>query len=321
MLDEDRLELLGRVAVWYYEEQIDQSEIARRVGKSRSMVSRMLQEARDQGLVEIRVSYPLRRDRDLETRLCATFGLREALVLANPPRNDYASLVERLGRLGARYLQPLLHDGVQVGIGWGVTLYQLVAALPPLPLKDALVVQIMGAIGHGDPMVDGSELARWLATKLQASYRALPAPLFVENEATAQSLLQQPTIAEAMAVARSVQVALVGIGTIDSSRSGLFRSGYFDSEQISHYRKQGVVGDLTGHLLDAHGNEANVQANRCIISESLDALQAVPCVIGLAGEAIKAPAILAVLRRRYLNVLITDADTALAILDLQVHTA
>lgn len=321
MLDEDRLELLGRVAVWYYEEQIDQTEIAKRVGKSRSMVSRMLQEARDQGLVEIRVTYPLRRDRDLEARLCAVFGLKEAFVLANPPRNDYQSLMSRLGRLGARYLQQILRDDMHIGIGWGVTLYNLVAALPELPLNNALVVQIMGAIGHGDPMVDGSELARWLATKIGANYRALPAPLFVENESTAQSLLQQPMIAEAMTAARDVHVALVGVGTIDSSRSGLFRTGYFDSEQIGHYREQGVVGDLTGHLLDFNGHEADVLANQCIISGSLQALRSTPCVIGLAGEAIKAPAILAVLRGQYLNVLVTDADAALAVLDLHTQAA
>jgi DNA-binding transcriptional regulator LsrR (DeoR family) len=113
MVDEERLELLGRVAVWYYEEQIDQSAIAKRIGKSRSMVSRMLQEARDQGLVEIRVTYPLRRDRQLETQLCRTFGLAEALVLANPPTHDYPNLMGRLGRLGARYLEEQLRDDIQ----------------------------------------------------------------------------------------------------------------------------------------------------------------------------------------------------------------
>lgn len=319
MIDEDRLELLGRVAVWYYEEQVDQSAIARRLGKSRSMVSRMLQEARDQGLVEVRVTYPLRRERDLEARLCHAFGLAEALVLANPPRNDYSSLIARLGRLGARYLQQALRDDVQIGIGWGMSLYHLVAALPPTPLKQASVVQIMGAIGHGDPMVDGSELARWLATKLDASYRALPAPLFVESEATAQSLQQQPMIAEAMTAARAVHIALNGIGVIDSSRSGLFRTGYFDSAQIDSFLAQGVVGDLLGHLLDGAGQPADVAANRCVISEPLAALKAVPCSVGIAGEAIKAPAILAVLRGGYLNVLVTDADAALAV--LQLHEA
>jgi DNA-binding transcriptional regulator LsrR (DeoR family) len=51
--------------------------------------------------------------------------------------------------------------------------------LSPRPLKNALVVQSMGAIGHGDPMVDGGELARWLAMKTSAAYRFVPAPLFV----------------------------------------------------------------------------------------------------------------------------------------------
>ena len=44
---DDRLEFLGQVASWYYEDDLDQSEIASRIGKSRSMVSRLLREARD----------------------------------------------------------------------------------------------------------------------------------------------------------------------------------------------------------------------------------------------------------------------------------
>jgi DNA-binding transcriptional regulator LsrR (DeoR family) len=321
MVDEERLEHLGRVAVWYYEEQIDQSAIAERIGKSRSMVSRMLQEARDQGLVEIKVTYPLRRDRRLETQLCQTFGLVEALVLANPPSNDYPTLMSRLGRLGARYLEEQLRDGVRIGVGWGVTLHHLVAALSPRTLTNALVVQSMGAIGHGDPMVDGGELARWLAMKTSAAYRFVPAPLFVESEAIAQSLLQQPAIAETMMIAQQINIALVGIGVIDSSRSGLFRTGYFNTDQINALRGQGVVGDLMGHLIDSNGEAADVSANRCIISKPLAVLRMIPCVIGIAGEAIKAPAIVAVLRGRYLKALVTDSDAALAVLDLHAQTA
>ncbi|MFW6233976.1 MAG: hypothetical protein ACOC4I_01195 [Spirochaetota bacterium] len=77
-MDEARLELLGQVAVWYYEDNLDQAEIARRIGKSRSMISKMLNEVRELGFVETRVHYPLRRDLNLETELCQSFGLDQA---------------------------------------------------------------------------------------------------------------------------------------------------------------------------------------------------------------------------------------------------
>ncbi|MBE7470341.1 MAG: hypothetical protein HS114_14510 [Anaerolineales bacterium] len=66
-MEDDRLELLGQVASWYYEDNLDQSVIAERIGKSRSMASRILQEAREVGLVEIKVTFPLKRDTELES--------------------------------------------------------------------------------------------------------------------------------------------------------------------------------------------------------------------------------------------------------------
>ncbi len=69
-MEEERIDLLTQVAVWYYEEGLNQADIAQRIDKSRSMVSRLLDQAREAGLVEVRVRHPLRTDAELEQRLC-----------------------------------------------------------------------------------------------------------------------------------------------------------------------------------------------------------------------------------------------------------
>ena len=107
-MDSERLEYLVQIATWYYEEDLSQGEIARRINLSRSMVSRLLREAREQGLVEIRVRYPLRADHALEKRLCDTFSVSEALVLADPPQSSSTRL-RCLGEMGALCLQRRLH--------------------------------------------------------------------------------------------------------------------------------------------------------------------------------------------------------------------
>ena len=53
--------LLADVAEMYYLEDKNQSEIAESVGVTRSMISRMLTEARENGIVEIRIQRPLQR--------------------------------------------------------------------------------------------------------------------------------------------------------------------------------------------------------------------------------------------------------------------
>ncbi len=318
-MDNDRLELLGQVAVWYYEDNLDQSVIAKRIGKSRSMISRMLQEAREQGLVDIRVTYPLKRDTDLEIQLCETFHLPQAWVLANPPTNDRTTLLRRLGRLGSLCLHEKLKDDIKIGIGWGVSLYQLVRSVHKTELRNCKIIQIMGAAGHSDPMMDGSELAQWLAQKLNASHRTLSAPLFVENETIAKSLLQERSIHKTLSQASNVDISLVGIGTIDSRLSGLYRTGYFSEADMNDYKAEGAVGDLIGRFIDQDGHQLDLAVNRCIIGLNLEALRQVPTVIGVAGDTTKAPAILATLKGQYLHTLITEATTASHILELHAN--
>src|SRR5512137_1136426 len=140
-MEEDRTDLLAQVAMWYYEEGLDQAEIAARINKSRSMVSRLLDQARESGLVEVKVHYPLRTDAELGARLCTEFGLQSAQVLAEPP-DDYALMLKRLGQLGARCLQQVLHPGIVIGISWGTAVHAVVSAMPGQPIPGATVVQL-----------------------------------------------------------------------------------------------------------------------------------------------------------------------------------
>jgi deoxyribonucleoside regulator len=313
----NRLDLLAQVATWYHEEGLGQAAIARRIGRSRSLVSRLLLEARQQGLVEIRVHYPLKTDFGLEERLRQTFGLTQCWVLADPP-SDYASLLRRLGELGARYLQHELHDGVTVGVTWGTAIYEVVRAMPSLPLRDTMVVQMIGSIGYGDPVVDGPELARWLAQKMNATHRFVPAPLIVENADIAQALLQERTIAETLALAGRADVMLVGVGTVDSEFSSLRRTGYVGETDLADLRQAGAVGDLLARQLDAEGRTLDIPFNRRVIGiQNLESLRSIPTVMAVAGGAVKVPAILAALRGRYFNTLVTDASTASRVLSLQ----
>jgi deoxyribonucleoside regulator len=318
-MEEARSDLLAQVAMWYYEEGLDQAEIALRINKSRSMVSRLLDQARESGLVEIKVHYPLRTDAELSARLCAQFGLLSAHVLAEPP-DDYALLLKRLGQLGARCLQQTLRPGVVIGISWGTAVHAVVSAVPTQPVPGATVVQLIGGVGHGDPMVDGAELGRWLAQKLTASFRYLSAPMLVEDEAVAAALRRERSIEETLALAARADVALIGIGTPQPELSSLLRAGYLTRSDMEALMAIGVVGDVVSHQFDENGRWLDVSANRRAISLDADSLRRIPRVIAVSGGVAKARAILAGLRGRYCNCLITDARTAQMVLELAKQT-
>jgi len=316
-MDTDRLEFLAQVASWYYEQQLTQEEIARRIGKSRSMVSRLLREAREQGVVEVRVRYPLlRRHAALEAALCDSFALQKAWVLDNPPA-DYTTLLARLGELGARCLRNQLRDGISIGVGWGTAVHAVVRAMNEHPLRLATVVQIIGAVGYGDPLIDGPELARWLAQKLDAAYRFLHAPLLVEDEDVANALLQERAVAETLAAARQVDIAIIGVGTVVPRLSSLRRAGYLTQEDLVTLQENGAVGDIVARQLDIRGRVLDIPLNRRIIGIDVpEGLRSIPLVIAVAGGLPKAPAILAALRSGLINAIVTDAVAAQAVLRL-----
>lgn len=277
----------------------------------------MLDEARQAGLVEVRVVYPLKTDTALSRRLCDRFGLKQALVLADPPE-DHALLIRRLGELGARALQESLHDGVTIGVGWGTGVHAVVRAMPGWPLPGATVVQIIGAVGHGDPLVDGAELARWLADKLGASYRYLLAPLLVKDETAARVLLTEPTVVETLDLASRAEVALIGIGTITPQFASLQRAGYLSSAELAELEQAGSVGDVLARPIDCDGNILDVSTRFRCIGLDEEKLRNIPRVIAVAGGIAKAPALRAALHGGYASVLVTDAVTAAEILRIDI---
>ena len=311
----ERTELLAQVASLYYEDDLTQGEIARRVGTSRSTVSRMLQEAREAGVVEITVHYPWRTVPELEDALRVRFGLRQARVLLGRGR-PYEEVVRGLGALAARCVEAIVRADTVLGISWGLAVHSTVRALRPERRLPITVVQMVGAVGEGDPLIDGPDLARVLAGVYGGQYRYLHAPLIVEDQHARDVLLQEPRIRETLEQARRADVALVGIGAPHPAVYSLLRAGYVDGEAIVDLRAQGVAGDICARHYDAQGHELDIDLNRRIVGIELEALHEIDQVIGVAGGEAKAGAIQAALRGGHVNVLVTDDAAASNILAL-----
>lgn len=314
-VDGERLELLARIAGMYYEERLTQEEIAAQTGYSRSMVSRFLTEARDQNVVEIRVNHPLDRRRELEHALQTRLGLKSVRVLARGTLS-YTQMLRRLGALAARWLEELLHDNISLGISWGISLYEMVNALRPLNAAGLQVTQLLGSLGTPEPDIDGPELARRLARNFSGRYVTLPAPLYVDSEATRDALLSDAKVRRVTASYAELQLALLGIGSVDNERSTLLRAGYVTEDQLDELRKAGAVGDVCALHIDVNGNLVDAPLTRRAIGIRAQQLAAVPLKLAIAGGQSKGPAIIGACRAGFVNLLVTDEVAANQVLQL-----
>jgi deoxyribonucleoside regulator len=313
---EDRSELLARVASLYYEQNLNQDEIGHRIDTSRSTVSRLLQEARETGIVEVIIHYPWRSDTELERQLMERFHLRQACVLASRGRL-YKEVLRGLGVLAARYFESVLAPGAILGISWGTAVHSTVQALQPKQRFQITVVQMIGAVGTGDPMIDGPDLARFLANIYGGEYRYLHAPVIVETSLLQQALLQEPRIRATLTLASKADIALVGIGSLVPEFSSLLRAGFLDRETLSQLKKQGASGDICARHYDAQGRVMDVELNQRIVGIEIRDLHDIQYVIGVAGGEAKAEAILGALRGGHVNVLVTDDTAARKVLALE----
>ena len=176
---------------------------------------------------------------------------------------------------------------------------------------------MIGAAGRGDPLIDGPELARSLAQTLGADYYTLNAPLIVDDPSIRHALLQESNIRETLALASQADVALVGIGSVEPDISSLVRAGYTQPKEMMAIKATGAIGDICACHYDKDGRILDIDINQRAIGVSLETISRPNCVvIGVAGGAGKAPAILGALRGHYIDILVTDSLAVERILDL-----
>ena len=134
-----------------------QAEIARKLGYSRSAISRLIAEAHKKGIVEVTVKQPIQRSYYHEQKLMQVFNLKEAYVLMGA-KEICDTRIRLLGQLGAQVLMENLPEDGLLGITWGYAVYEVVQAIKPRHLPKVKVVQMMGALGKGDPKIGWARL-------------------------------------------------------------------------------------------------------------------------------------------------------------------
>lgn len=308
-----RDDLLARVASLYYEYDLNQQEIADRLRISRSNISRLLKEAKEKGLVEIRIHRRIPTDPTLEAELTQRFGLKRAMIVENGDYG-YDDRLEAAGQLAAWYLEEIIQPNSVIGISWGTGVAAAVQAVAPYRHLQIDVVQMIGSVGTVSSVIDGPELARLLAQKLGGGYYYLHAPLFVDSHSTRETFLEQPVIADTLRRAQEAQVALVGIGTTAPGASSFLRAGHLSEAQLKDMRERGMVGETTGKHFDIYGG-ADFDLNDRVIALPLEHLKLIPDVVAVACGLLKTRAILGALRGGYVSALATDSQTAQAVLE------
>ena len=302
----------ARAAWLYYHEDLTQAEIAQEMDLSRSTVTRLLQRAKSEGLVQISLnvsSATFKAERDLEH----AYGLRKVRIV---PDSDDDSMQKRwLGRVAAELLVEMVNGQSTVAVSWGTTMQAMADSLVgQQTVAGVQIVSLLGGLHNATRGTNTYEVAKQLSQYFNATARALHAPVYVQDQATALGLASNPGIEDVLELARNASIVVFSVGAMHHETT-MFKLGYINAEQEKFLLRHGAVGDIACRWIDRNGKPIKLPSSINPTGISLQELKKIPQRLAVAGGDLKHEVILAGLRGGFITILVTDERTAAYLLE------
>lgn len=296
--------LMARAAWYYYYGNLTQNQISERLGLTRMRVMRLLDKARVSGMVQFRIRSGDERRMELEQNLMTKYDLQDCFLVPAPlDKND---INDNVARAASMYISNRIPEDAFINIGYGDTAGRVLNHLARSSEGTISCVSLTGGVSYYLPNASSG----FFNSKLYL----IPAPLIASSEEMAAAINTEQSVREIEQLIPLSVMTVIGIGALLEDAT-ILRSGALSSGDFLFLKRNGAIGDILSHFLDADGKELESPLERRVISPSLTTIAALQNVIGVAAGPSKVAAITAVLRGHYLNILITDEDTAEALLN------
>jgi DNA-binding transcriptional regulator LsrR (DeoR family) len=306
-----RLDDAARAAWLAYVGGLKQDEIAAQMGISRQAAQRLVSQALAAGLVKVRIDHPIARCMELARAVQDRFGLSRCEVVPTLASAETSGLAVSwaTGDLLEQWL--LRADPLTIGLGTGRTLRAAVEHLPQIDCPQHRIVSLTGNITRDGSTATYNVLFT-MADKVTAPTFPMPLPVVAATVEEREALLGQKTLGTTRTLAEQTDVRFLGIGTMGPG-APLVLDGFLTETERTCLVALGAVGEITGHVFDAAGRPVDDPVNARICSASLSPAPRTPTIAAAQGLA-KVPAIRAALIGQLVTGLVTDEDTAAALL-------
>ncbi len=309
------LVLAAEISRRYYLDGRTKVEIADEFRLSRFRVARLLQVAKQEGVVRIEIHQSGTIDLDRSIRLRERFGLEHAVVV-DCAEGDPVLLRAALGRAAADLLTEVVSAGDLIGLAWARCVQAMVRHTRRLP--QASVVQLTGVLPRPIELSGAADdetavdVVRELAKVCRGPAYLYFAPFLVPDAATARAMRRQPEIVRAFGKAASADVGVVGIGRWAPGLSTLYQAA--TPPERTALVRAGVCAEMAGVCLAADGEPLHTPFNDRMIAVDAAQLRAMSHRIAIPYGTDKHPAVLAALRSGLVTMLVTHSSLAEALL-------
>jgi DNA-binding transcriptional regulator LsrR (DeoR family) len=309
-LDIEQMRLITKAARLHYVHGKRQAEIAEKMGISQASVSRFLSLAEEHGIVRTIVVPPEGLYPDLEDGLTEAYGLDAAYVVDISSSEDGISHI--LGTAAARCLSDEFKDGPLLGFtSWSTTLREMAKTIEPRSNTGIkCIVEMLGDLGSPMLQHEAALATLQMAKALEAQAVFLRTPGVMPSPELLKVTVADAHVQAALRLLDKVDIAFVGVGPADFHGPLEEGDNFFTAKQLAGVRAAGAVGQLHQRFIDARGNPVETEIDKLVVGITLDQLRHARRKIAVAGGATKHQALAAALAGKWIDVLVTDVNSA-----------
>jgi len=314
----DDIRLIYKCCSLYYEDRMNQQEIADALQISRPSVARMIKSGRSSGIVKIEIKNPdnlafASMEREIEKK----FGLEEVVIAASDSVEIGTELInENLAQEVLHFLMRIIEDREYIGVTMGMTLHNIVCAdTQRMERLKCTFVPIIGGIGESRYDIHSNYIAMAFANAFKANCLQFFAPLMFSTQDLLQNFLREESMQGILKSFRKISTVIMGIGITKKEHSTILKSGYINEETFENFVKKGAIGDVAMQFFDKEGNVEKFSSFNSLVSGMpIEELRKVRRKIGVATGAVKAEPVIGAIRGGFINILIIDSECAQALL-------
>ncbi|RAN57702.1 hypothetical protein B8A40_07670 [Dolosigranulum pigrum] len=306
--------LLARVGHYYYIDNMSQAEIAKRLNIHRSTVSRMLQQARGEGIVQIKINFSSSTIFDLENYFRTKYGLKDVLIVGS--EKALPSMKEKMFfEEAAYYLYRIIDRQKIIGITWGSTLGNTIANINWQKQTQATFVPLVGGPSQIKSAYHVNSIVHSLSEKFIGKSIFINSTAVQETENLAQGIIQSKYFKKINDAWKNLDLAIVSVGGLIESTESQWRD-LLNEDDYRHLREENAIGDCCCRFFDEEGQEIKGSLNKRTVGITTEQLNQVPEAVIIAYGLSKVKAIHTIIEKKKGINLVTDFETAIEILKL-----
>lgn len=307
------IQILAQVAEMYYLEDMSQLEISKMLSCSRSMISVMLSEAKEKGLIEIKIKNPAGNVSELSDVLKKHFGLKNCVVV--PTMATSLKILNRIvSSQAANLVKGYFRPHKSVGVAWGTTCYEFMHIFPASSMiSNITVVPLVGGSASAAFEYQLNEMVRMFSEKTNGIPSFIYAPAYADSEEDKKLYMNSAGMKNIVNLWDHLDVAIVSIGAPpDYYINNDIENPY---EVLQQYKDNPAkpVGDIIARRFNLNGEFLSSSFNNRLVAATPEQLTRIKDVFCIAAGRHKILSIIAGLRTGIINHFITDENTAKAV--------